>query len=167
VFGAPPLTVEQLTDDVCSCAVSLVESNLEAFGKEVVAPPATGVGKRTRTHQTEASAEEQAKVADKARSANAEVVEKVRELVSFALSGATTRQSVNPACHNADSAIDPSEPVYCVCRQVAFGDMIACDNSDCPVEWFHCQCVGVGRGNQPTSWFCKDCLATQRDMGGK
>lgn len=27
-------------------------------------------------------------------------------------------------------AIDPHEPVYCKCRQVSFGNMIACDNAD-------------------------------------
>ena len=27
-----------------------------------------------------------------------------------------------------DLPIDPHEPVYCMCRQVAFGNMIACDN---------------------------------------
>lgn len=27
-------------------------------------------------------------------------------------------------------ADEPQEPVYCVCRQVAFGEMIACDNPE-------------------------------------
>lgn len=26
--------------------------------------------------------------------------------------------------------IDPNEPVYCYCRQVSFGEMVACDNDD-------------------------------------
>ncbi len=25
---------------------------------------------------------------------------------------------------------DPSEPRYCVCNQVSYGDMVACDNED-------------------------------------
>ena len=25
--------------------------------------------------------------------------------------------------------VDPDEPVYCVCRQVSFGEMVACDDS--------------------------------------
>jgi hypothetical protein len=29
-----------------------------------------------------------------------------------------------------DMRVDPNEPVYCVCRRVAFGDMIACDNPE-------------------------------------
>ncbi|KAF2288231.1 hypothetical protein GH714_005190 [Hevea brasiliensis] len=29
---------------------------------------------------------------------------------------------------DVDQPIDPNEPTYCVCHQVSFGDMIACDN---------------------------------------
>ena len=38
---------------------------------------------------------------------------------------------------------DPNEPRYCICNQVSYGDMVACDNADCPYEWFHYPCVGV------------------------
>lgn len=41
--------------------------------------------------------------------------------------------------------INPSEPVYCFCRQVAYGDMVGCDNPDCEHEWFHFNCVGLTR----------------------
>lgn len=58
--------------------------------------------------------------------------------------------------------IDPSEPVYCICRQVAFGQMIACDDPDCLFEWFHYQCVGLTPSTRPkpgSQWFCADCTA--------
>jgi inhibitor of growth protein 4 len=29
-----------------------------------------------------------------------------------------------------DEGIDPNEPTYCICNQVSFGEMIACDNDD-------------------------------------
>lgn len=29
----------------------------------------------------------------------------------------------------ADAPIDPSEPLYCICQQVSFGEMVACDNN--------------------------------------
>ena len=38
---------------------------------------------------------------------------------------------------------DPNEPRYCICNQVSYGDMVACDNTDCPYEWFHYPCVGI------------------------
>lgn len=27
-----------------------------------------------------------------------------------------------------DESIDPSEPLYCLCNQIAYGTMVACDN---------------------------------------
>ena len=29
-----------------------------------------------------------------------------------------------------DWSYDPSEPRYCICNQVSYGDMVACDNED-------------------------------------
>jgi inhibitor of growth protein 4 len=52
--------------------------------------------------------------------------------------------------------IDPNEPVFCTCNQVAFGEMIACDNPDCEIEWFHVQCIG-GKPPSDAKWLCPDC----------
>ena len=38
---------------------------------------------------------------------------------------------------------DPNEPKYCRCQNVSYGEMVACDNNDCPIEWFHFACVGL------------------------
>lgn len=35
----------------------------------------------------------------------------------------------------AEADIDPSEPRYCYCNRVSYGEMVACDNDDCPREW--------------------------------
>eukprot|EP00295_Goniomonas_pacifica_P029098 CAMPEP_0175948186 /NCGR_PEP_ID=MMETSP0108-20121206/28308_1 /TAXON_ID=195067 ORGANISM="Goniomonas pacifica, Strain CCMP1869" /NCGR_SAMPLE_ID=MMETSP0108 /ASSEMBLY_ACC=CAM_ASM_000204 /LENGTH=221 /DNA_ID=CAMNT_0017273913 /DNA_START=8 /DNA_END=673 /DNA_ORIENTATION=- len=62
-----------------------------------------------------------------------------------------------------DLAVDPNEPVYCICKQVSFGEMIACDNADCPTEWFHFQCVGLTTTNvKGNRWYCPDCRARAR-----
>lgn len=29
------------------------------------------------------------------------------------------------------------------CRRISFGSMVACENPDCPIEWFHFECVGL------------------------
>eukprot|EP00698_Gefionella_okellyi_P012259 TRINITY_DN3295_c0_g1_i1.p1 TRINITY_DN3295_c0_g1~~TRINITY_DN3295_c0_g1_i1.p1 ORF type:complete len:325 (+),score=83.18 TRINITY_DN3295_c0_g1_i1:367-1341(+) len=55
---------------------------------------------------------------------------------------------------------DPSEPRYCVCGGVSHGDMVACDNEDCPYEWFHYECVGVTKAPN-TEWFCPVCSGAQ------
>ena len=52
--------------------------------------------------------------------------------------------------------IDPYEPRYCVCNQVSFGRMIACDNSQCQIEWFHFACVKLEE-EPKGKWFCDKC----------
>ena len=62
-----------------------------------------------------------------------------------------------------DQTVDANEPTYCFCRQVAFGEMICCDNQDCRIEWFHFACVGLTPETRPTSkWLCPDCAARER-----
>lgn len=52
------------------------------------------------------------------------------------------------------------EPTYCYCQRVSFGDMIACDNDSCTIEWFHLACAGLPPGFQPKgNWYCKECTA--------
>lgn len=45
---------------------------------------------------------------------------------------------------------------YCICHSVSYGNMVACDNDDCPNEWFHWSCVSVTK--EPVGkWYCPDC----------
>lgn len=57
-----------------------------------------------------------------------------------------------------EMAVNPNEPTYCLCNQVSFGEMIACDNENCAIEWFHFGCVSLTAqtaiGEQ---WFCPNC----------
>ena len=52
--------------------------------------------------------------------------------------------------------IDPYEPKYCICNQVSFGRMIACDNPQCQIEWFHFACVKLEE-EPKGKWFCEKC----------
>ncbi|XP_023218911.1 inhibitor of growth protein 3-like isoform X1 [Centruroides sculpturatus] len=65
-----------------------------------------------------------------------------------------------------DWSYDPNEPRYCICNQVSYGDMVACDNEDCPVEWFHYACVGI---TQPPKgkWYCPQCTSAMKRRGRK
>lgn len=58
-----------------------------------------------------------------------------------------------------DQPIDPNEPIYCICHQVSFGDMIACDNENCQGgEWFHYACVGLTPETRfKGKWYCPTC----------
>lgn len=51
---------------------------------------------------------------------------------------------------------------YCICQTVSFGDMVACDNEDCPNEWFHWGCVGL-KSEPSGTWFCPDCTKLMKD----
>ncbi|PWA14512.1 hypothetical protein CCH79_00011213 [Gambusia affinis] len=52
-----------------------------------------------------------------------------------------------------DMPVDPNEPTYCLCHQVSYGEMIGCDNPDCPIEWFHFACVDLAT-KPKGKWFC-------------
>ncbi|XP_041982139.1 inhibitor of growth protein 3 [Aricia agestis] len=56
---------------------------------------------------------------------------------------------------------DPNEPRYCICNQVSYGDMVACDNQDCPYEWFHYPCVGI-TAPPKGKWYCPQCHSNMR-----
>jgi hypothetical protein len=57
---------------------------------------------------------------------------------------------------------DPNEPRYCVCNQVSFGDMVGCENENCPNgEWFHYACVGLTE-EPKGKWFCTGCDPKRR-----
>lgn len=50
--------------------------------------------------------------------------------------------------------------LYCTCGGQSSGNMIACDNPKCPIEWFHMVCVGFKEEDQlnDSKWYCsKDC----------
>lgn len=53
-------------------------------------------------------------------------------------------------------AIDPNEPTYCLCNQVSYGEMIGCDNEQCPIEWFHSSCVSLTY-KPKGKWYCPKC----------
>ncbi|XP_053202173.1 inhibitor of growth protein 4-like isoform X2 [Panonychus citri] len=60
-----------------------------------------------------------------------------------------------------DMPVDPNEPTYCICHQVSYGEMIGCDNPDCPIEWFHFTCVNLI--NKPKGkWFCPKCTSERK-----
>ena len=45
---------------------------------------------------------------------------------------------------------------YCICHSVSYGDMVACDNDNCPYQWFHWGCIGIEK--EPVGdWLCDHC----------
>merc|ERR1712012_1071259 len=65
-----------------------------------------------------------------------------------------------------DMPVDPNEPTYCLCQQVSYGEMIGCDNNDCPIEWFHFGCMQLTT-KPKGKWYCPKFEAEMRDAGGR
>lgn len=61
------------------------------------------------------------------------------------------------------SVADSDEQKYCYCNQVSYGEMIACDNEECDIEWFHYDCVGL-KMPPKGKWYCEEC--TQKKKKG-
>lgn len=60
-----------------------------------------------------------------------------------------------------DMPVDPNEPTYCTCHQVSYGEMIGCDNAECPIEWFHFGCVGLS-AKPKGKWYCAKCTTDRK-----
>ncbi|KAE8712450.1 PHD finger protein ING1 [Hibiscus syriacus] len=85
-------------------------------------------------------------------------------LATAAASSAAT--AANPTGMELDLPVDPNEPTYCLCNQVSYGEMVACDNPDCKIEWFHFGCVGL-KERPKGKWYCPDCAALRNRRKGR
>ena len=45
---------------------------------------------------------------------------------------------------SSDKVATPGNEFLCLCGGSESGNMIACDNPGCPIEWFHFECVTCG-----------------------
>lgn len=64
---------------------------------------------------------------------------------------------VKTPIHPVPSFEDPDR-LYCYCRcpYDEVSQMIGCDASDCPYEWFHFECVGISEAPEGT-YYCPEC----------
>jgi inhibitor of growth protein 3 len=97
-----------------------------------------------------------------------EVVEDEEEESILSSPEASDVENVNPSRRQAQRTVSDEEAeeeedeagedtkAYCTCRSVSHGDMVACDNDNCPYEWFHWKCVGLTREPLGT-WYCEEC----------
>lgn len=123
------------------------ETASKALGIEADYPPTAPGAVRQKRKYTRRKASEQGGAAAPAASPS-----------SAAAAAAAAPSSAPAALAAATALADSSEPRYCVCNNVSYGEMIACDNPDCVVEWFHYECVGITQ--QPKGkWYCPQCKA--------
>lgn len=87
--------------------------------------------------------------------------------ISDSENASVSRRAGHAAGRDSDEEMEDEEEdeggedtkVYCTCRSVSHGDMVACDNDNCPYEWFHWKCVGLTREPLGT-WYCDECRKT-------
>ena len=70
-------------------------------------------------------------------------------------------QSVHLSLENKDAGEKSSENVWCHCREEEDGEMIACDNKDCAIKWFHTTCLRITK-IPLGKWFSPDCRKIQK-----
>lgn len=75
-------------------------------------------------------------------------------------SAASTPTNKRMKLMNGSGMLLPSEPTYCYCNRVSYGEMVACDGDMCPKEWFHFKCVGLHE-KPKGKWYCRDCALLQ------
>ena len=71
----------------------------------------------------------------------------------------TSQSSQNNSC---DSEIER----FCYCHGPEEGTMMACDNSDCKIEWFHKKCLKL-KFIPKSKWYCPDCRKLPCFLKGK
>ncbi|KAJ7042650.1 hypothetical protein C8F04DRAFT_1252067 [Mycena alexandri] len=67
------------------------------------------------------------------------------------------REDVDMDAEGEEDGEGEDENLYCFCQKQSYGDMIACDNDDCPYEWFHLSCVQLSQPT-PEKWYCRECV---------
>lgn len=59
---------------------------------------------------------------------------------------------------SSSSAGNETSEFFCYCKGPDSGDMIACDNDNCSIEWFHLSCLKMTSFPKGKSkWYCPDC----------
>jgi hypothetical protein len=73
-----------------------------------------------------------------------------------------TDVNIDANAENPDWTYDPNEPRYCICNQVSYGDMVACDNEDVSISFS----FGVSLGAVQTQLYeIMNCTQALEDWG--
>jgi hypothetical protein len=83
---------------------------------------------------------------------------------SYAAVNSGRLQHPNHSNHSMFDQANLTGEVYCKCRGTVHDpNMIACDNVNCRIEWFHYECVGIT--TPPAGeWYCDDCKGLPRSV---
>ncbi|KIK60865.1 hypothetical protein GYMLUDRAFT_167361 [Collybiopsis luxurians FD-317 M1] len=93
-----------------------------------------------------------------ARGLNITEQEKIEHQLRNALASTRFTAELEPNAENeVGKEVDDDIKVYCFCHRPSFGDMIACDEPTCKVEWYHLACIGLAVAPEGV-WICDICM---------
>lgn len=102
-----------------------------------------------------------------------ECVDKARKLFRLAIlpelvGNWTVHEQAQSSLKTSQTLVDRprSSDQFCLCGEGEHGRMIACDNSDCKIEWFHFSCVGL-RAKPRGAWYCPGCTPKPKSKKNK
>jgi len=68
--------------------------------------------------------------------------------------------------HDLNDEDEDITKLWCYCQEPSFGDMILCDNEECPIKWFHFDCLRI-RCPPKNRWYCPSCRKLPQFTKGK
>eukprot|EP00730_Choanoeca_flexa_P015236 TRINITY_DN6951_c0_g1_i2.p1 TRINITY_DN6951_c0_g1~~TRINITY_DN6951_c0_g1_i2.p1 ORF type:complete len:261 (+),score=77.30 TRINITY_DN6951_c0_g1_i2:82-864(+) len=112
------------------------------------------------TPTTTASTTSQRRTATEAASSG--LRERSTRKKTSATAAATYEEEPAPAAPAEAAAT--TEETYCVCKGPSYGQMIGCDDDNCPIEWYHYKCVGLTE-EPKGDWYCFLCTERRKREG--
>lgn len=73
-------------------------------------------------------------------------------------SAVPTQDLEQPSSSSATTSneLSPTEKKWCYCRGEDSGEMIGCENDNCPILWFHTKCLKI-KCIPKKAWYCPEC----------
>ena len=77
-------------------------------------------------------------------------------------SPSTSSDLPSPSLETASTSLQDTNLKYCYCQEGEHGQMVACDNSGCPYQWFHLECLRLKSAPRSKLWYCPDCRKLEK-----
>ena len=83
---------------------------------------------------------------------------------------AAAQDEEDSSMQGEDDEGGPGQEIYCYCKGISYGEMVACDGDNCEGEWFHLSCVGLNRApakNGKTSGYLENSSKSAKALPAK
>lgn len=144
--------IQQEKCDIAECAVKLYEDELKELDQKWQEAEIHN-SEEIQQSLTPPESKKESKKGRKRGRKKAKGKKRDRKLVSIKVDS-----SENPAMVGEHKNQDSSEYGHCIWKSNKLDNMIACDNPNCKIEWYHYSCVGVTEHpKEDEHWICPFC----------